>query len=73
MNGSDFLDNQPDGRGGYSGPRLQGPLFVPDGMGVIFTAPDGTFWQLMLAKDADGNLILDDNSVPTLGLIQVAR
>lgn len=71
MNGSDFFDQQPDGRGGYSGPRLQGSLFVPSGMGIIFQDSNGLYWQLRLAQNADGTTFFGTDSRPTPELIQV--
>lgn len=73
MNGSDFFDQQPDGRGGYSGPRLQGPLFVPAGLAIVFQDDNGLFWSLGLARDSSGAIVLDANNVPTLALIEVSR
>ena len=71
MNGSDFFDQQPDGRGGYSGPRLQGPLFIPAGFGLVFTDLRGRRWQLGLALNADGTQYYGDDGKPTLELNEV--
>lgn len=73
MNGSDFFDQQPDGRGGYSGPRLQGPLFVPPGLAIVFQDDNGAFWSLGLARDSAGAIIVEADGKPTIALIQVAR
>lgn len=68
-----MIDNQPDGRGGYSGPRLQGPLFVPPGQSIVFQDDNGLFWSLGLARDSAGVVIVEANGTPAIALIQVAR
>lgn len=71
MNGSDFFDQQPDGRGGYSGPRLQGSLFVPSGMGIVFVDSNGAFWKQGLVLNTDGTTWFDENGLPSLQVQQV--
>ena len=71
MNGSDFFDQQPDGRGGYSGPRLQGSLFVPAGMGIVFKDSDGRYWKQSLLVNADGTTWKDENGLPSLQVVEV--
>lgn len=66
-----MIDDQPDGRGGYSGPRVQGPLFIPAGMGIVFLDDDGGYWSLQLARDAAGALIMTEDGSPTIALLQV--
>lgn len=71
MNGADFLDQQPNGTGGASGPRLQGSLFVPAGMGIVFVDTDGKFWKQSLVTRTDGSTWFDENGLPMLKLAQV--
>lgn len=71
MNGSDFFSQQPDGRGGYSGPRLQGSLFIPAGMGVVFQDSSGLFWKQSLIVNADGTTWLDESGLPSIQVVQV--
>ena len=72
MNGSDYFDNQPDGRGGVAGPRAQGPLFFNLGDGIVLIDTSGNRWQLSLARNADGTTFIGDDGRPTIELIQVA-
>lgn len=71
MNGSDFFDQQPDGRGGYSGPRLQGSLFIPAGMGLVFQDSNGAFWKQSLVTNDDGTTWFDENGLPSIQVVQV--
>ena len=51
--------------------RLLSSPFVPFGMGLVFDAGDGTFWQLRLAQNPDGTLYLGADGKPTIELVQV--
>lgn len=71
MNGSDYFSAQPTTAGGYAGPRLEGTLFVPVGMGVAFFDSNGNCWQQRMALNQDGTTVFDENGFPTLELVQV--
>jgi hypothetical protein len=71
MNGSDLFSTQPTTAGGVAGPRLDGTLFVPVGMGVAFKDTNGNFWQQRLAINTDGTTVFDENGFPTLEVVQV--
>lgn len=70
--GGDFIGVQNTPGGVAAGPKLLASLFVPAGMGLVFTNPDdGTFWQLRLAQNPDGTTYIGEDSKPTIELIQV--
>lgn len=50
-----WLDDQPDGRGGYSGPVLKATMFVPYGVGICWQDASGTWWQQKLVDPGDGS------------------
>ncbi len=71
MNGSDYFDQQTDGRGGVAGPRLGASLFVPAGMGIVFKDSNGLFWKQSLVTNDDGSTWFDENGLPSIQVVQV--
>lgn len=63
-NADDHFDTQPGSAGIPAGPRLKSSLFIPSGLGIVWTDANGNRWQQ--------TVVLDDNGNPTLQLQQVS-